>query len=104
MRNPLSESFTRQAWKLLESNYERVLSNPDDIDARGAMRLGAFLAGLAIENSMLGATHACANPITARYGTTHGAAIALLLPTVVRWNTVVAGDKYAELLWSAKTW
>ena len=62
------------------------------------MQLGAFFAGMAIENSMLGATHACANPITARYGTTHGAAIALLLPTVVRWNSVVAGERYAELL------
>lgn len=101
MRNPLSESFSRQAWKLLEGNYERVLSDPEDIEARGAMQLGAFFAGMAIENSMLGATHACANPITARYGTTHGAAIALLLPTVVRWNSVVAGDRYAELLGSA---
>ncbi|HSE32304.1 MAG TPA: iron-containing alcohol dehydrogenase, partial [Pyrinomonadaceae bacterium] len=97
-RNPLSESFSRQAWKLLESNYERVLRMPDDIEARGAMQLGAFFAGMAIENSMLGATHACANPITTRYGTTHGAAIALLLPTVVRWNSVVAGERYAELL------
>jgi alcohol dehydrogenase class IV len=103
-RNPLSESFSRQAWKLLEANYERVLSAPDDIEARGAMQLGAFFAGMAIENSMLGATHACANPITARYGTTHGAAIALLLPTVVRWNSVVAGERYAELLWSAAAW
>ena len=100
-RNPLSESFSRQAWKLLEGNYERVLSQPEDIEARGAMQLGAFFAGMAIENSMLGATHACANPITARYGTTHGAAIALLLPTVVRWNSVAAGDRYAELLGSA---
>jgi len=103
-RNPLSESFSRQAWKLLEGNYQRVLSHPNDIEARGAMQLGAFFAGMAIENSMLGATHACANPITARYGTTHGAAIALLLPTVVRWNSVVAGEKYAELLWSAAAW
>jgi alcohol dehydrogenase len=50
------------------------------------MQLGAFYAGVAIENSMLGATHACANPLTARYGTAHGAAIAMLLPSVVRWN------------------
>jgi alcohol dehydrogenase len=47
---------------------------------------------------MLGATHACANPLTAHYGTTHGAAIALLLSAVVRWNGVVAGERYAELL------
>ena len=97
-RNPLSESFSREAWRLLEHNYERVISHPSDLNARGAMQLGAFFAGMAIENSMLGATHACANPLTAHYGTAHGAAIALLLATVVRWNGVVAGDRYAELL------
>ena len=97
-RNPFSEACSREAWRLLEHNYERVLSHPSDIEARGSMQLGAFFAGMAIENSMLGATHACANPLTAHYGTTHGVAIALLLSSVVRWNAVVAGEHYAELL------
>ena len=101
-RNPLSELFSREAWQLLEPNYERVLSQPDNLEARGAMQLGAYYAGVAIENSMLGATHACANPLTAHYGTAHGAAIAMLLPAVVRWNERVAGDHYAKLLsWSS---
>jgi alcohol dehydrogenase len=91
-RNPLSELFSLEAWRLLEPNYERVLNQPDNISARGAMQLGAFYAGVAIENSMLGATHACANPLTARYGTAHGAAIAMLLPSVVRWNANVGID------------
>ena len=47
---------------------------------------------------MLGATHACANPLTAHYGTTHGLAIAVLLPHVVRWNANVVAERYAELL------
>jgi alcohol dehydrogenase len=42
---------------------------------------------------MLGATHACANPLTARYGTTHGVAIGMLLAQVVRWN---AADSAVE--------
>ena len=101
-RNPLSELFSREAWRLLEPNYERVLSQPDNLEARGAMQLGAYYAGVAIENSMLGATHACANPLTARYGTAHGAAIAMLLPAVVRWNERIAGNDYASLLsWSS---
>lgn len=99
-RNPLSEIFSREAWRLLEPNYERVLSQPDNLSARGAMQLGAFYAGVAIENSMLGATHACANPLTARYGTAHGAAIAMLLPTVVRWNEKTGTD-YCPLLSSS---
>ena len=100
-RNPLSELFSREAWTLLEPNYERVLNEPDNISARGAMQLGAFYAGVAIENSMLGATHACANPLTARYGTAHGAAIAMLLPTVVRWNEQTGTDYRPLLSWSS---
>ena len=94
--------FSREAWRLLEPNFERVLNQPDDLEARGAMQLGAYYAGVAIENSMLGATHACANPLTARYGTAHGEAIAMLLPAVVRWNETFAADDYARLLaWSS---
>jgi alcohol dehydrogenase len=96
--NALSQSFSRGAWRLLESNYERVLSAPSDLEARAAMQLGACYGGLAIENSMLGAAHACANPLTARYGTEHGRAIALLLPSVVRWNASSASERYHELL------
>lgn len=97
-RTPISEIFSREAWTLLERNYERVLTDPNDLEARGAMQLGAYYAGVAIENSMLGATHACANPLTARYGTAHGAAIAMLLPAVVRWNESAVAERYATLL------
>jgi alcohol dehydrogenase len=96
-RNPLSEVFSREAWRLLEGSYERVLAGHEDLEARGRMLLGAHLAGAAIENSMLGAAHACANPLTARYGTEHGAALAALLPSVVRWNAPAVGPRYAEL-------
>ena len=96
-RNALSEMFSREAWRLLEGAYERVLARPDDLEARGRMMLGAHMAGAAIENSMLGAAHACANPLTARYGAEHGAALASLLPWVVRWNATEVGWRYAEL-------
>lgn len=96
-RTSLSDLFAREAWRLLEDNYERVLAAPRDLAARGAMLLGAHYAGIAIEASMLGAAHACANPLTAKYGTTHGVAIAVMLPHVVRWNAEVVGDRYAEL-------
>jgi alcohol dehydrogenase len=96
-RSPLSEMLAREAWRLLEGTYERVLSEPQDVEARGRMLLGAHLAGAAIENSMLGAAHACTNPLTARYGTEHGAALAMLLPSVVRWNASAVGARYAEL-------
>jgi alcohol dehydrogenase len=74
-RTAISDLFARDAWRLLAPHYERVLAAPGDLDARGAMLFGSHEAGIAIEHSMLGATHACANPLTARYGTTHGIAI-----------------------------
>src|SRR5206468_5251122 len=94
----VSDLFAREAWRLLEPHYQRVLGQPDDLAARSAMLLGAHEAGAAIEQSMLGATHACANPLTAHYGTPHGVAIAVMLPHVVRWNAAQVGDRYAELL------
>jgi alcohol dehydrogenase len=97
-RNPASESFSREAWRLLEPHFARAVARPADLSARGAMLLGAHYAGVAIEASMLGAAHACANPLTARYGTIHGVAIALLLPSVVRWNAPAAAERYGELL------
>jgi alcohol dehydrogenase len=103
-RTQISDVFAREAWRLLDDHYDRVLGNPADIEARGAMLLGAHYAGVAIEQSMLGATHACANPLTARYGTTHGVAVAVMLPHVVRWNAHHVDNRYGTLVNSSSTW
>jgi alcohol dehydrogenase len=100
-RNAVSQLFSREAWRLLHTNFEIVLRDPGNLEARGAMLLGANFAGSAIENSMLGATHACANPLTAHLGLTHGVAIGIMLPHVIRYNASAAGNAYAELLESA---
>jgi alcohol dehydrogenase len=101
-RTNISDLFARDAWRLLEANYERVLDGPDDLESRGAMLLGAHEAGVAIEQSMLGATHACANPLTKHFGTTHAVAIAVMLPHVVRWNSEAVNDRYADLCGSGE--
>ena len=85
-RTPISECFSREAWRLLDSSFERVRSRPEDLEARSAMLLGAHFAGLAVEYAMLGPAHACAQPLTARYGLAHGAALALVLPHVIEWT------------------
>jgi alcohol dehydrogenase len=101
-RTPISDTFSREAWRLLEENYEECMQEHPHVAKRiGAMMLGAHLAGAAIETSMLGAAHACANPLTARYNTIHGVALAIVLPPVVQWNAGVAGARYAELVSSA---
>lgn len=97
-RNPMSLCFAREAWRQLEANFVRVLDQPDDLAARAGMQIGASLAGLAIEHSMLGAAHALANPLTAAYGVVHGQAVSLMLPHVVRYNGEEYPQLYEELL------
>jgi len=97
-RNPVSLLYSREAWRLLAANFGRVLDDPTDLDARAAMQLGATYAGVAIENSMLGATHALANPLTATYGIVHGEAIGMMLPHVIRFNGEKHDAWYRELL------
>ena len=92
----MSQMFAQHAWELLNRHFAACLE-PENATARSKMLFGAYLAGLAIENSMLGAAHASANPLTARYGVTHGVAVALMLPHVIRFNSTVAGDAYREL-------
>jgi alcohol dehydrogenase len=90
--NPVSRMLSREAWRLLEPSFLRHLAAPAEAGAAGGMLLGAHLAGAAIELSMLGAAHACANPLSARYGVAHGVAVALMLPHVVRWNGAAAAS------------
>jgi alcohol dehydrogenase len=96
-RGILSQMYAHTAWRLLEPNLEIALREPSNLEARGALQVGAHFAGTAIENSMLGACHACANPLTAHYGLTHGIAIGILLPHVIRFNAPAVGSLYADL-------
>jgi alcohol dehydrogenase len=85
-RNALSLAYSREAWRLCETSLPLVLQKASDIEARAGMLLGAALGGLAIENSMLGAAHAAANPLTAHFRLVHGQAVGLMLPAVIRFN------------------
>src|SRR5579862_9805259 len=98
-RTPLSFLFSREAFRLTVTGLPRVLSSPGDLEGRGWMLLGAALAGTAIENSMLGAAHSAANPLTAHFGTAHGRAVGLMLPHIVRFNSseATAAKAYQEL-------
>jgi alcohol dehydrogenase len=85
--NPLSSLLAGEAFSLLTANLPAVLANPDDLDARGCVQLGAAWAGLGIAHSMLGAAHAAGNALTARYPLSHGAAVASMLASVIRFNS-----------------
>jgi alcohol dehydrogenase len=97
-RNTMSVCFSRESWKHLATSFARVLQQPTDLDARSGMQLGAALAGMAIESSMLGAAHAAANPLTAQFGVTHGQAVGVMLPHIIRFNGQQCDAWYADLL------
>lgn len=98
-RNAISIAYSRAAFALLSRNYLTVLREPDNRPARAAMLLGAAFAGTAIENSMLGAGHSAANPLTAHFGIVHGEAVGMMLPHVMRHNLTEpdAWEEYSEL-------
>ena len=103
-RTPLSLVFSREAFRLVLAGLPRVLAVPTDLEARGWMLLGAAWGGTAIENSMLGAAHSLANPLTAHFGIPHGQAVGMMLPHVVRFNAFepLAAAAYAEAACTAK--
>ena len=98
-RTAVSVHYSKLAFALLDRGFAEVLRDPKSLIARARMQLGAAYAGTAIENSMLGAAHSAANPLTAHFGLVHGDAVGVMMPHVVRMNA--AGDpetaaRYAE--------
>ena len=96
--NPVSSGHAEESFRHIAAAIDRVVDGRPTADDRAHMLLGAALAGTAIENSMLGAAHASANPLTARLGVVHGRAVATMLPHVMRFNATVpaAADIYAH--------
>ena len=96
-KNPISDALAREALRLLAANLLRVCEAPDDREARGAMLLGAHLAGVAFANAPVAAVHALAYPIGGLFHVPHGASNALMLAPVLRHNMPAAMPLYAEL-------
>ncbi|MAE63721.1 MAG: alcohol dehydrogenase, partial [Phycisphaeraceae bacterium] len=97
--NAMSTMYARQSFRMTAQRLPDVLTDDPDLAARGDMLLGAALAGMAIEASMLGAAHSAANPLTAQFDVVHGRAVGVMLPHVVRFNRTEpqARTGYAEL-------
>ena len=97
--NPISKMLAVEALKLLAGSIERAVFNGSDIKARGNMLIGAMLAGKAFANSPVAAVHALAYPIGGTFHVSHGLSNSLVLPYVLRFNSVdnKTTKDYAEL-------
>ena len=97
LKNPLSDALAREALRLLSANLLTVCNQPNNLEARSAMLLGAHLAGLAFSNAPVGGVHALAYPLGGIHHLPHGVSNALMLNPVLRHNLEAARPLYAEL-------
>jgi acetaldehyde dehydrogenase/alcohol dehydrogenase len=111
--SPYTDAFCMQAVRLILDALPRAVADGANLDARTAMSNAATLAGLAFSNAFVGANHALAHAIGARFGISHGRANGICLSHVMRYNAAiptkfmpapgyaayVAPEKYAQMAW-----
>ena len=97
--NPISRMLATEALKLLSSSIEKAVFDGSDIQARSNMLIGAMLAGQSFANSPVAAVHALAYPIGGTFHISHGLSNSLVLPYVLRFNSVDSKTtkNYADL-------
>ena len=93
----LTDMLALKAARLIGAHMRRVVENPDDEEGRGAMMLGATLAGAAFSNASVALVHGMSRPIGAHFHLAHGLSNALLLPTVTRFSVAGAPERYATI-------
>jgi len=76
--------------KIVFNNLKEAVNNPTNIRARQNMHDASFMAGLAFNNAWLGIVHSLSHQVGALYGIPHGAANAIFLPNVIRYNAKVS--------------
>ncbi|MCK4902876.1 MAG: iron-containing alcohol dehydrogenase, partial [Thermoplasmatales archaeon] len=94
--NYLTKIFARDAFKLLFNNLNKVLDNPKDVNVRGNLMLGSYLAGISLMNSGSGIGGVLSAPTSVHFGVPHGIAGGILLPYAIEFN-VKNGYDYSEL-------
>jgi alcohol dehydrogenase len=95
--SPASDALALHAIKLITHNILQACAKPDDLQARGAMQVGSFLAGVAFSHSMVGMVHGISHALGGVYHIPHGLANALVLPEVMAYNLEEQLDRYADI-------
>lgn len=96
-KNPISDALAIKGLQMLWSNFEQVLEQGDDIEARSEMLLGSALAGIAFVNASVAAVHGLSYPLSINFHIPHGHANALVMCSVFTFNLPEAAPLYAEL-------
>ena len=84
--NGMTDACCREGIPRMVRSLGKAIANGQDLEARTDLAYGAFLSGLALAHSGLGAVHGLAGPIGGRFQAPHGAVCAALLGPVWRAN------------------
>ncbi|MFC1624246.1 iron-containing alcohol dehydrogenase [Candidatus Omnitrophota bacterium] len=82
----ISRMLSIEAARLILPNLERVFDFSEDLDVKGELQLGAYLAGIALFNASSGPAGALSYLLGAWYNVPHGIAGAVFLPHIHRFN------------------
>ena len=93
----LEDRLAKEAVRLIHENLLTAYTHGDDLQARQNMQRGAFYAGRAFTRGCVGYVHAIGHTLGGLYGVSHGLAMAVLLPHVMRAYGTVAQKRLAEL-------
>jgi alcohol dehydrogenase class IV len=84
--NGMTDACCREGIPRMVRSLGKAIANGQDLEARTDLAYGAFLSGLALAHSGLGAVHGLAGPIGGRFQAPHGAVCAAVLGPVWRAN------------------
>ena len=94
-RSEFSDPLALQA---ISSVFDNLIdSYHGDKEARGAMHIAQCLAGMAFSNALLGIAHSLAHKTGAIFHIPHGCCNAILLPSVIQFNSRVCMSRYAQI-------
>ncbi|MGE0799134.1 MAG: iron-containing alcohol dehydrogenase family protein [Lautropia sp.] len=96
-RQPLTEAYATAALHRFGRWLPRSAAAPDDAEVRGEIQQAWLLAGLSIANARVALHHAICHGLGARFGVSHGAANAIMLPHVMRFNCGSAQEPLARV-------
>jgi alcohol dehydrogenase len=94
---PLTETLSLEAIRLIGADLRRAWGNPEDLEAKHNVMLGSMVAGMAFSNSSVAMVHGMSRPIGANFHVPHGLSNAILLPLVMEFSCVAAPEKYADI-------
>jgi maleylacetate reductase len=96
-RNRLTVIAAAEAVRAMIGALRGVHSRPDDIEARTQALYGAWLAGQSLAATTMGLHHKLAHVLGGMFDLDHARLHAALLPHVVAFNAVAAGQQLAVL-------